>query len=320
MPTYIPDRDELEMHYANMEGGDDTLAYTETGEIVIPNEVQKRFPQIAAAALQAIAQSGGNPAQYVVGSPMGNYDMDTNAQQFAWYDDLWEATKNATKATADYVANSNVGKSLVTGVGTAAAAKLAGADTTQALATGAGAGLGYLGGASLGQGIANLTDNNDATGFFDTPEVPKVTSATTSEALMNAAKSFNMAGLTGAATGGLAGFTMGAPIPQPTVDLQLNKDSQLEMPKIAPMPDPFDLEDNDKPNVSATLPQTNPIAPMTPAALKPASGIRYLDKVKDRDTGRYRFMESDKQDDSAFARAISGASRRRGFGSKIFSI
>lgn len=320
MPTYIPDRDELEMHYANMEGGDDTLAYAETGEIVIPNEVQKRFPHIAAAALQAIAQSGGNPSQYVVGSPMGNYDMDTNAQQFAWYDDLWEATKNATKVTADYVANSNVGKSLVTGLGTAAAAKLAGADTTQALATGAGAGLGYLGGASLGQGIANLTDNNDATGFFDKPEVPKLTSATTSEALMNAAKSFNMAGLTGAATGGLAGFTMGAPIPQPNMNLQLNKDSQLEMPKIAPMPDPFDLEDNDKPNVSATLPQTNPIAPMTPAGLKPASGIRYLDKVKDRDTGRYRFMESDKQDDSAFARAISGASRRRGFGSKIFSI
>ena len=53
MATYIPDKDDLLRHQAKMQGGDDTLSYMQTGEIVIPNEVQRKFPQIAAAALAA---------------------------------------------------------------------------------------------------------------------------------------------------------------------------------------------------------------------------------------------------------------------------
>lgn len=317
MATYIPDKDDLLRHQAKMEGGDDTLAYAETGEIVIPNEVQRKFPQIAAAALAAIAQSGGNPSQYVVGSPEGNYDEDTNAQQFAWYDDL---LKYGAKA-ADYVASSNVGKAAVSGLGTAALAKLAGKDTTSSLAAGAGAGLGYLGGNYLQQGLSQQFDNNPDTNFFsERPATPTLQpSANLTDALKRAAGTFTVGGLTGAASGGLAGLSMFEPLPKPDVNLQLDADSQLELAEIQPFYQ-F-LEDNDVPNVSATLPQNNPIAPMFPSALKGQGGISYKKRVKDKDTGSYRFVDSDENNDaSAFARALSSASRRRGFGGKIMFI
>lgn len=321
MATYIPDKDDLLRHQAKMQGGDDTLSYMQTGEIVIPNEVQRKFPQIAAAALAAIAKSGGNPQQYVVGSPQGNYNPDTNAQQFAWYDDI---LKYGTQA-ADWVASSNIGKAAATGLGTAAIAKLSGKDTTSSLAAGAGAGLGYLGGNYLQQGFGALTDNNPDTTFFD-PQTPAPATLTPSEnitdALKRAAGTFSMGGLAGAASGGFAGLQMFEPPPEPNVNLQLDAESQLKMSDI---PDYNELVeefgDSERANVTATVPQSNPIAPLTPMALQGQGGISYKKRVKDRDTGRYRFVDSTEDTDAgAFARALNSSRRRSGFGGRFLYI
>lgn len=321
MATYIPDKDDLMRHQAKMQGGDDTLSYMQTGEIVIPNEVQRKFPQIAAAALAAIAKSGGNPAQYVAGSPEGNYNPDTNAQQFAWYDDI---LKYGTQA-ADWVASSNIGKAAATGLGTAALAKLSGKDTTSSLAAGAGAGLGYLGGNYLQQGFGAMTDNNPDTTFFEPqtqPQAALAPSANMTDALKRAAGTFTMGGLAGGVSGGLAGLTMFEPMPEPNVNLQLDAESQLKMSDI---PDYNELVekfgDDERANVTATLPQTNPIAPLTPMALQGQGGISYKKRVKDRDTGRYRFVDSNEDNDAgAFTRALNSSRRRSGFGGKLMFI
>ena len=87
----IKDADDIISHYKAMEGGDDSLTYSQSGEMVMPVRVQQNFPELAMAVQMAMAQSGLNPDQYVVGSDQGNYNSATGAQQFndPWYVSLW---------------------------------------------------------------------------------------------------------------------------------------------------------------------------------------------------------------------------------------
>ena len=318
MPISVPDKDEIERHYAAMRGGDDQLSYTETGDMVIPPEVQQANPALMLAAIETFKAMGANPAQYISGSGEGSYNPDTGVQEFAWYDDLLNTASNFTTNTLDYIANNDYAKALATGALTAGAGKLAGLDTTQALAAGAGAGLGYAATDKLATGIGNVMDDKN---FFDPKAVTsKVQSKSVMNALGNAAKSLDPVALSGAFAGGMAGLSM-TENPLKGIDLQLTPSAAQPM-NIQPMADPKNLpgfDDNEKANMSATLPQNLPIAPMTPQALQGAGGISYKKKVKDRDTGRYKYVNDD-NDAGAFSRALNNKSRRKGFGGAIMVI
>jgi hypothetical protein len=314
----IPDKDEIERHYAAMRGGDDQLSYTETGDMVIPPEVQQANPALMLAAIQTFQALGANPNQYVSGSMEGSYNPDTGVQEFAWYDDLLtKAGEYSTKAM-DYVTNTDMGKALATGALTAGASKLAGLDTTQALAMGAGAGLGYAASDKIATGFNNLDAGK---GFFD-PKVqqPKVTSTGFLDATKKAAMSLNPMALSGAALGAYSGYQMSQdPLKGINLNLSPADTTPLNLQPLAKPMEPFNTDDADKPNLSATLPQNLPIAPMTPQGLKGVGGISYKKKVKDRDTGRFKYVDDD-NDASAFSRAINNKSRRKGFGGAIMVI
>jgi hypothetical protein len=86
-------------HRRAMRGGDDTLAYTQSGEIVLPRTVQERFPDLAHLVLAAIGRAGQDPSRYVVGSPDGSYNPQTGAQEFFW-DSVSNAFSNAFSAAS----------------------------------------------------------------------------------------------------------------------------------------------------------------------------------------------------------------------------
>jgi len=312
----VPNKSQiLEMY--GMRNGDDTLAYTQTGEMVIPVAVQKANPALVAAAKATMSQMGANPNQFVVGSPSGKYNPQTGAQEFnftlddleKYYDMGVDAVKEyggkavdyATDAL-DYVANTRTGQSLATGALTAGSAKLKGASNTQALSAGVGAGLGYATGDALGDAFSD-----------DSPKV-EVDSNSFVDAGGSALASLSTAGLTGAAIGGKAGFDFMRPDPKPDMryDSPVVNDPNLPS-KTVPVNLPS-LPTNEQPNVSATLPEDLPIAPLTPAGMQTPAGVSYKRKVKDRDTGRYGFTTVSDNDAASFSRALSGRGRRSGFG------
>lgn len=315
MATRVPDRDEIKHHYEQMKGGDDSLVYAESGEIVIPVEVQQKFPQLAMAAMQAIGAAGGNPNQYVVGSDQGSYN--NGVQQFAWWEDLADYGKIA----ADYVANNDWAQAALTGAATAGMAKLSGSDTKASLAAGAGAGLGYYGGAKLNKGLDNLSNKQDfMTGMFDADTIKSTSGG---EATLNLIKSFDGMGLSAAGIGGGLGLALGTDAPERPNYPAIQGQSQLKLPPMADMDDiNIDIEDNERANISATLPQNLPTAPMNPAALQSVGGVSYKRKVKNRDTGKYEYMDDDNKG-SAFSQGVKRANRsnrRKGFGGKVFIV
>ena len=65
-----------------MRFGDDNIYYTQSGEYVVPKRVMEKFPAMAMGIMQATADVGLDPNQYLVGSPEGNYNPQTGAQEF----------------------------------------------------------------------------------------------------------------------------------------------------------------------------------------------------------------------------------------------
>lgn len=308
----IPSLDDAK-HYESMRGGDNQISYTETGDMVIPPEVQQANPALMMAAIKTFRDMGANPNQYISGHPEGSYNPDTQAQEFAWYDDLLKTAGDYTQTAANFVANNDLAKAALTGTVTAAGAKLAGADTKGALAAGAGAGLGYYAGDKLSTGFDNLSNNK---GFFDSKPATNYTSTTVGQSLGNLGKSINYGALSGAAGLGTIGLAMFGK-PEMGEDLQLGKTQALKLAAIAPPPNYLDMPGNEQANLSATLPQNLPIAPMTPSALG-AKGVSFKKKVKDRDTGRFNYVDADNSNDAgAFSRSLNSKSRRKGFGGGI---
>jgi hypothetical protein len=303
------------IHYHRMDGGDTRIAYTEPGEMVLPKVVGERHPEVRMAIARAIRAEGGDERQYISGDPMGNYDKKTGAQKFAWYDFI---TKGA-----DYVANKPWAQSAVTGLGVAGLGKLSGQSTKSALYTGLGAGLGSY----VGRGASNLLkteaelDALKARPIQDTfkgkGEDYEGTLDDLKAALTGSFKAIasNKAANTGAGVGAMLG-AQNAPLP-PAPNINPGKYPVAQMAEILPTEYFDQFKPNEAANISATLPQSNPIAPMTAAYLP--EGVTYRDKVKDRETGDYRYTNSSRQDQSAFARAIAGttARRGRGFGNMI---
>ena len=326
------DRDDLErndrMHDNAMRGGDDTLSYTESGDIVIPRKAAEANPALAMAAMKVLEDMGANPAQYVAGSPEGSYNPETGAQEFAWYDDIFKYGSMGL----DKIANSTYGQAAMSGLGSAAASKyLFGQDTKTALYTGAGSALGY--------GVGNYLQkrNNAKANTLDTtdPKYEDLDTNTVMDTQMTGTNSdgesvfgFNdlktaaggvydnlsSKGLKYAGYGAAAGQLL-APIPKKfSPALNIATPTPTRMPAIASMSDFEDqFVQNQRANLSATIPPPAPIAPVVPVAMP--QGVTYQDRVRDRDTGEYRYTgASNPSDQSAFGRAVRGTSRRRGLG------
>ena len=305
------DRADLErndrMHDKAMRGGDDTLSYTETGDIVIPKKAVQANPGLAMAAMNVLAQMGANPQQYVAGSPEGSYNPETGAQEFAWYEDI---LKFGSKA-ADYIGSSDFGKAAATGALTYGGSKLMGSDSKTAKYQALGAGLGTYGGLKFDDidQVDLKTIGSGEGGAF----VPK----DFIKAAKGAAGTFNKTALRGAGIGASIG-TMMAPAPKMFGgNIATGPVAPMNMPEITPYSDIKDMfEKNEAANLSATIPPPAPVAPIMPAMLP--EGVTYQDRVRDRDTGEYRFVGANNPaDQSAFARAIKGTNRRKGFGNMI---
>jgi len=298
------------IHYHRMDGGDTRIAYTEPGEMVLPKVVGERHPEVRMAIARAIRAEGGDERQYISGDPNGNYDEKTGAQKFAWYDFL---TKSA-----DYVANNPWAQSAVTGVGMAGLGKLTGQDTKSALYTGLGAGLGSYVGRGAGQMFESAEETTarkavkDQDQFLGKKDGYEGTLDDLKAALKGSFKAVttNQAANYGAGIGAMLG-SQTAPPPKPP-NLTASSYPVAPMAEILPNEYYDQFKKNESANLSATIPQSNPVAPMNMSYLP--EGVTYQDKVRDRDTGGYNYQNSSRQDQSAFARAIAGTTARRGRG------
>lgn len=293
----IKDADDIISHYKAMEGGDDSLTYSQSGEMVMPVRVQQNFPELAMAVQMAMAQSGLNPNQYVVGSDQGNYNSATGAQQFndPWYVELWNnvtegasklydnAAEDIGKGWDDFV-DDPLGNDLVqaglAGAGSYGAAKLAGADSDQALQAAIGGAAGY--------GLSGLGEDNPLT---------------TSEKILSGAVG---------AYGAYNAYEPPRPEPTytPSNPVPTDYGQILDSQNV-----PYGAS-NQQANLSMTLPSSTP--PAYTGMQKPA-GVTYLEEIDDRDGGS-SYQEVGPQYSPTFGRSISSQSRRSdvsGFGNKV---
>ena len=313
------DRDDLErndrMHEQSMRGGDDTLSYTETGDIVIPRHAAEANPGLAMAAMNVLAGMGANPNQYVVGSDEGSYNPDTGAQEFAWYTDLM---KWGTKA-ADYVGSRDWAKSAAAGALTYGGSKLMGNDSKSAKYQALGAGLGTYGGLKLDQRFGGATPYSMTT--RGTGENETFTPQDLYGALKEAAGSVGKAGARGGALGAGIGTMMAPAPPNFSPDLNIGPVSPMMMAAVKPMAEfRKDFAQNEQPNLSDTLSKPAPVAPIMPMPAMLPEGVSYQNRVRDRNTGEYRYSgASNPADQSAFARSIKGSNRRKGYGNMILA-
>ena len=316
------DRDDLErndrMHEQSMRGGDDTLSYTETGDIVIPRHAAEANPGLAMAAMNVLAGMGANPNQYVVGSDEGSYNPDTGAQEFAWYSDIM---KYGAKA-ADYVTKNDWAKAATSGALTYGGSKLMGADSKTAKYQALGAGLGTYAGLKFDDNLADKFEgySTEATGEIVDGEA----SYNPRDLLEASKKAFSSYGGTALRGGGI-GLSLGsmmAPAP-PAFDPQLNvgDPKAMMMAAIKPMAEyRKDFAQNEQPNLSDTLSKPAPVAPIMPMPAMLPEGVSYQNRVRDRNTGEYRYSAANNPaDQSAFARSIKGSNRRKGYGNMIFA-
>ena len=288
------------VHEKSMRFGDDNISYTQTGEYVVPKRVMEKFPAMAMGIMQATADVGLDPNQYLVGSPEGNYNPQTGAQEFFdinYYiekmkESLTDIGQNAQKKLAegfdDFVQDplgNRVTQSALAGLGAGGIAKLAGASTDQAIQTAIGGALGYgaLPKAKDGESPVTATDR-----LF--------------------------AGLAGAYTA-YEGYVPPPPPPPPTPSAPVMTDYASIL---ATQPVDF-VEDNEQANVSVGLPSKTPPAP---AFTDMPEGVNYKKKVKDRKTGGFSYQEATPT--SSFSRNINTEGRRTGlspgFGSKVLYI
>lgn len=300
----IPDGESLR-HYGSMRAGDDTLAYTQTGERIIPLPVLQNFPEIAAAVKQATAEMGYDPDRFEVGNEAGIYNPETGVQEFnhAWWhidvsnllgktgdflSDMGTKAMDTIKDTAQNVAKDPLGNDMVqaglAGIGSGVAAKLAGADNKQALQTALGGAVGY--------GLSGVG--------ADKP-------LTTAEKLLSGAM------------GAYGAYDSYVPPPPPLPQAPSNPLPSDYAQLLATQPVSYGAQ-NEQANLSMTLPQPTP--PAVVGAQPKPEGVSYLEEVDTRDGGK-RYVDKGKVYGGSFGSNISADSRRRdlsGFGKKVLYI
>ena len=319
-PTGVPSKFDLE-HTTAMEGEDTTLGYLAKGEKIMPVAVQKQYPELAIAVEQAIGSMGKNPQEFVVGSDKVKKNDKTGVEQFAWYDFEMPDMENIAdyaKTGIDYVSNNPYAKSIATGALSAGAAKLGGASNQTSLATGIGAGVGSYGGQYLDQSMqkGGSFTNLPQGGTFDAGSYTDINSKGVLDSLRNLKGTVGNAEMYGAGLGGAGGALIGyKPVDMPDMPAPNVDTSQMSLSNI-PMsnaPNVDFLASNDNPNYLARPSAELPIAPM----FSMPSGVSYKNKVKDRDTGAFKYNSVDDEDQGGFMRNLNSSARRSGFGNSI---
>lgn len=297
------DSDALQGHYGAMRGGDDTLAYTQTGERVIPKPVLDKFPDLAMAVQLATAEVGLDPDRFEVGNDGGVYNPETGVQEFnhAWwhldFDKImdsvgdfagkaYDSAKDTVTKGFDDFAEDPLGnkftQSALAGIGSGVTAKLMGADNKQAIQTALGGAAGY----GLAGKDADVTER-----------------------------------LLGGALGAYGAYDSYVPPPPPTP----TNTPSTPMPNnyaqiLATQPVSYG-DQNEQANLSMTLPTPAPVANV--GAVPKPEGVNYLEEVDTRDGGKSYVNTNDKVYGGSFGSNISADSRRRdlkGFGQKVLYI
>ena len=117
----------------------------------------------------------------------------------------------------------------------------------------------------------------------------------------------------GAGLGGMMGYKPNADdVPNPSANIDTSNMSLANVP-MSTAPTVGFLEGNDNPNYLARPSAELPIAPM----FRMPSGVSYKQKVKDKDTGAFKYSDIDEDDQGGFMRNLSSSARRSGFGNSI---
>lgn len=316
MTVPVPSKNEIIARAMARHGrnGDTSMVHAAPGEIVIPNQVAADNPDLAIEALRAIRRSGGNPSRYIVGSDAGSYNPATGRQEFFW-DKLLQVV--APAAVGTYLPDvGNIGMALTS----AATSKLTGGSWEEALASGLGSfAAGYLADSQFGSDSTlggavddltgsstipgseqNLYDSNpdyDMSGFYGSPESRSPSSP--SSGWMGSLGNVSTRGVA-AGFGGLAGqalydaykdFTKApdlAPLSLPSyASLASQKGAQATLP----MP-----VNNKVPTTAAPTPNTVTPLPADSGYGLP-TGVSFSTEVKDRNTGRSRYLGIDEEEE-----------------------
>lgn len=279
-PVPVPSKAEIIARAMAAKGrnGDNQVVHAKTGEVVVPREVLEQNPDLAINLLRAFRASGGDPSRYVVGSPDNSINPETGQPEFFWKDLLGIV---APAAVGTYFPEfGNLGMGLTA----AATNKLTGGSWGEALASGAGS---FIGG-TIADKLAG--DGTTLAGYFDEG----------GDGFLSNAGSM-IGDLRADAVGGGLGSYAGSQLYGMYQDyVNPAQAAPLNIPKLAS----YETSKSGKPtlampNQAASQAQANqtPIpAPADPGASIPL-GVSFAAPVKDRTTGRTRYMSLDDEEE-----------------------
>jgi hypothetical protein len=140
-------------------GGDSMLAHVTPGDVVVPRFIAEKDPSILSRLKKNFEEEGRDYRDHIVGSDINSINPETGMPEFGWF-----SFKNIFKTAAPIlgaIAGTALGGPWGGAAGSALGSKLSGGSTTDALLSGAGAGLGsaFLGVGS-GDIAGNLTKNS----------------------------------------------------------------------------------------------------------------------------------------------------------------
>lgn len=255
---------------------DNAIAHVTPGEMVVPNEVFQRNPALKNMLTQAFVSAGADPRRYIVGNKKhGRFNPKTGQQEFGFFEDI---LRFAAPVAADYFGFGDafgidgLGSALAAG----AATKLTGGEWGEALGAGLGSQLG-----TMAYNWQNPTTTN-AQGVEMTP-ADNTTLGINNSALYSGVGSY------------LGGKVASSDFLNP------------KMPTYAPLAMPaygagsntnVPLPSNNNSNTNTAY---NPdyIPPISTPAPEQAAGVKYLTKVKNRDTGEDEYTTTDDYEDNS---------------------
>lgn len=260
--------------------GDTMMAHLTPGELTIPPAVQT--PEVLGAFARAITEAGGDPSQYIAGSPDQSINPETGQPEFGWFDSVKNFFKPVASVIAP-IAGYAIGGPIGAGVASGATNYLYNKDAGQALTAG---GIAYLG-AAAGEymndkfgGMDISTAGTAAIGGEATGEALVSMSNVTGSGFANAFAGMPLAGVVGAGLGGYAGDKAAQTIKDGMAPITGRAAGQADLPGGnggASVALPAIEAAGPPPSTGAAF--INPIPRGSPA------GVSYLLPVRNRNTG-----------------------------------
>lgn len=264
-------------------GGDSMIAHLTPGELTIPPAAQT--PELLGAFARAITEAGGDPEQYIAGSPKQSINPETGQPEFGWFDSLKDFFKPVASIVAP-IAGYAVGGSLGAGAASGLTNYIYNKDIGQAVTAGGMAYLGAAAGESLNDKIGGMdvsTAGTAAVGGEMTGDALMGMSSVTGSGFANAFAAMPLGGALGAAAGGYMGNKVGETIKDGMAPVTGRAAGEAALPGGsggAQVALPEMQTGGPPPSTGAAL--INPV-PQSPA------GVAYLMPVRNRNTGELVF-------------------------------